>query len=508
MNGPTRRQVLEAGALGALWSAAGCRRSGPAGALGATAAPDVDVTLRAEGGEVGLGPSGRPTGVWRFAGRSSAPGLVAGSGGGYLGPTFRARAGQRVRLAFDNALPEPSIVHFHGLDVADTNDGHPRFAIGSGGRRRYDFVVENRPGTYWYHPHPDGRTGEQVYRGLAGLFVVTDPDDLVRGLPSEEFELPLVIQDRAFDGDGQLVYAANPMFGFLGDRVLVNGRVDAAFDVRKGSYRLRVLNGSNARIYKLAWSDRRPVRVIGTDGGLVAAPLERPFVMLGPGERVELWADFERGGDVALESLAFEVGARPMGGMRGGGMMGHMGGPRGALANGAALRVCRFVVRGAGAALPLPRELARPAWRPADEVANRDEPRRFVVSMGMMRWFLNGATFDMDGVAANERVKLGATEDWEFVNAGGMMTMTHPIHIHGGQFQIVSRDVAPQWADVAETMTAGLVDDGWKDTFLLRPGERVRLRVRFARHAGLFLYHCHNLEHEDLGMMRNFRVEV
>jgi FtsP/CotA-like multicopper oxidase with cupredoxin domain len=141
-------------------------------------------------------------------------------------------------------------------------------------------------------------------------------------------------------------------------------------------------------------------------------------------------------------------------------------------------------------------------------VVNPEHPRRFAVSMAMMRWTLNGQPFDMNEVAANERIRLGATEDWEFSNADGMMTMAHPIHVHGGQFQIVKRTVAPAWQGVASTMADGLVDDGWKDTFLLMPGETVRIRVRFERHAGLFLYHCHNLEHEDMGMMRNFRVEA
>jgi FtsP/CotA-like multicopper oxidase with cupredoxin domain len=193
------------------------------------------------------------------------------------------------------------------------------------------------------------------------------------------------------------------------------------------------------------------------------------------------------------------------------GSMGSMGGGGAAdsgLAPGAHFRVCRFSVSGRGPRLPPPKRLAPVEWRPAEEVANRDEPRRFNVSMAMMRWILNGEMFDMTGVAPNERIKLGTTEDWEFRNTTGMMTMPHPIHVHGGQFQVVERAVAPGWRTAADTMGEGLVDEGWKDTFLLRPGERVRIRVRFGRHAGLFLYHCHNLEHEDMGMMRNFRVEI
>jgi FtsP/CotA-like multicopper oxidase with cupredoxin domain len=255
--------------------------------------------------------------------------------------------------------------------------------------------------------------------------------------------------------------------------------------------------------------------VIGTDGGLIAAPTARRYVMLGPGERIEIWADFGRapkGPEAWLESHAFTAaggmgGGIMGGGMMGGGMMGGRGSAASPLANGAAFRVCRFAVSGKGRALTLPSQLSPPEWRSAEEVANRDNPRRFTVSMAMMRWLLNGQSFEMMEVAENERIKLGVTEDWEFWNAG-MMAMAHPIHVHGGQFQVVERAVSPAWKAAADTMSEGLVDDGWKDTFLLRPGERVRIRVRFARHPGLFLYHCHNLEHEDMGMMRNFRVEA
>jgi len=187
--------------------------------------------------------------------------------------------------------------------------------------------------------------------------------------------------------------------------------------------------------------------------------------------------------------------------------MGRSGGG-GGLANGAPFRICQVVARGAGRRLPLPARFPSLSFRPESEVVNRKNPRTFDVAMSMMRWLLNGRSFDMNDVAANERVKLGTTEDWEFRNLGGMMAMAHPIHLHAGQFQILEREVAPSFQAMAGTLQEGLVDEGWKDTFLLLPGERVRLRMRFERHAGLFLYHCHNLEHEDAGMMRNFLIEA
>jgi FtsP/CotA-like multicopper oxidase with cupredoxin domain len=248
--------------------------------------------------------------------------------------------------------------------------------------------------------------------------------------------------------------------------------------------------------------------------------------MLAPGERVELWADFGRapaGDDVWLESRTFAAGGTNMMGGMGGGMMGMgrggmgrgmMGTGSGGPANGAPMRLCRFSVRGKGVPRPLPKQLEAVRFRPGEEVANRGAPRSFEVSMMMMRWMLNGRPFGMTEIAPNEHIKRGVTEEWEFsnLNLGGMMgmamAMAHPIHLHGGQFQVVSRAVAPAWQATAATVNEGLLDEGWKDTFLLMPGERARIRVRFATHEGLYLYHCHNLEHEDMGMMRNFLVEA
>jgi FtsP/CotA-like multicopper oxidase with cupredoxin domain len=500
----SRRELLRAtGAVATSWALVDGGDAFARAVKGVDGA-SCDVTLRAAPAEVALDATGRRSSVSKFegkvvGGRSDA--LV--SGAGYLGPTFRVRRGERVRVRFENALDEPSIVHWHGLAVSQENDGHPRFAVAAGERYQYDFVIENRPGLYWYHPHPDGRTGPQVYAGLAGLFLVTDPDDGARGLPTGDHDLALVIQDRALSSDGALLYAPNPMVGFLGDRIFVNGRAEPSFAVDAGTYRLRILNGSNSRIYKLAFSDGRPLTVIGSDGGLLAAPVQKPFVALGPGERVELWADFAPAGrDAWLESQAFSVGAGMMGGMGMG-----MGGGGGRVQNGARFRVCRFDVRGGGRRLAVPSRFEALAWRPEREVVNLDHPRTFDVSMGMMRWSLNGRSFEMTELAPNERIKLDTTEDWVFRNEAGMMMMAHPIHVHGCQFQVVERVAAPATRAMVDTLRPGIVDEGWKDTFLLLPGERVRVRVRFERHTGLFLYHCHNLEHEDAGMMRNLLVE-
>ncbi|MEI6245967.1 MAG: multicopper oxidase domain-containing protein, partial [Acidobacteriota bacterium] len=249
----------------------------------------MDLTLTASPGDVNVLP-GVPTQVWRYTGA-----LLKGPAdtlqvlpGSYLGPVIRLRTGQRVRIRFVNKLGEPSIVHWHGLDVPELADGHPRLAVGDGQQYVYEFTVTNRAGTYWYHPHPHMRTAPQVYKGLAGLVVVRDAAEDALSLPSGEAEVFCVLQDRRFDVRNQFVYAAGGMMagmnGYLGDRVVVNGQPAAIRDVDTGWVRVRLLNGSNARIYKLAWSHGAPITVIGGDGGLLERPLTRPTLTLGPGQ--------------------------------------------------------------------------------------------------------------------------------------------------------------------------------------------------------------------------------
>jgi FtsP/CotA-like multicopper oxidase with cupredoxin domain len=386
-------------------------------------------------------------------------------------------------------------------------DGHPRYVIAPGDSYIYEFEVRNRAGTYWYHPHPHGITGPQVYGGLAGLFLVSDDEEKAAGLPDGDFDIPLVIQDRLFDHRNQLVYLSGnrmeQMTGFLGDWILVNGQPDFSLPVASRAYRLRLLNGSNSRIYKLAWQDGFPLTIIGTDGGLLEKPLQRRYVMLGPGERLELWADFSKypvGSELALVSLPFDAGA--IGGRRmGRGMMGAGT----VLPNGAGFSILKVNVnRQEQQSDVLPQRLTTINRYRRQDAVNWEYPRRFQLVMQHMAWTINGRTFRVQEVAGDEKVRLNTLEVWEFINAGGGMgmmggmNMPHPMHLHGMQFQVLERQGVRH---------SGYVDEGWKDTVLLMPGERIKILVRFADYPGLFLYHCHNLEHEDMGMMRNYLVE-
>jgi FtsP/CotA-like multicopper oxidase with cupredoxin domain len=294
------------------------------------------------------------------------------------------------------------------------------------------------------------------------------------------------------------------MNGFLGDWILINGQPDFILPVATRPYRLRILNGSNSRIYRLAWQDGSPLTVIGTDGGLLETPVERGYVMLGPAERIELWVDFSRypvGSETALISLPFD------GGMLGGGRMGRgMMRSGAALPNGAGFPVLRVKVnRREKAGQILPQRLSAIKRYRTAEAVNPRYPKTFQLLMRHMSWSINGRTFQMDAVARDERVKMNSMEVWEFINEGGGgmgmmggMNMPHPIHLHGKQFQVLER---------RGVMHEGYVDEGWKDTVLLMPGERIRILVKFGDYPGLFLYHCHNLEHEDMGMMRNYLIE-
>jgi FtsP/CotA-like multicopper oxidase with cupredoxin domain len=410
-------------------------------------------------------------------------------GGSYPSPTLRMRRGEVLDLRLENHLAEPTNVHWHGLAAPAEADGHPTDLVPPGGARQYRFQIAERAATYWYHPHPDGRTGAQVYGGMAGFLIVEDDDERALRLPAGEQDVPLLLQDRRRTSDGSFSYAPTPMDlmgGYLGDAVLVNGTPDAELSVAATPHRFRLLNGSNARIFRVAFDDGRAFQVIAGDGGLLERPVAATEVFLGPGERVEILADFSRdpiGRMVRLVSLPFASS----GGMGPGMGMGSVS------TQGAGFPLLRLTVQRPGpAALPLPAQLV-PLQRL--DPGRAQVRRRFVMDMGMMplagAFTINGRSFDASRV--DVRVERGVVEVWEVVNAS---SEPHPFHVHATQFQIVSRSSGP----------LGPHERGLKDTVLVWPGETVELALRFEHYAGLYVLHCHNLEHEDAGMMLNLEV--
>lgn len=544
--------------------------------------PDVELEMMAQAALAPIIASGPATQVQRYVGKllKGPQNSLITLPNNYLGPILNLQKGQKVRVFFKNNLDQPNIIHWHGLHVPQRSDGHPMYTIEPGEQFVYEFEVLNRAGTSLYHSHAHDLTAEQVYRGMAGLIIVTDRAEQALDLPRGEFDLPLVIQDRKFDQSNQLQYIHamhERMMGFLGDHILVNGKPNAEFDVKTRAYRFRAVNGSNSRIYKLGWDDGTPLVAIGTDAGLLAKPETRPYIMLAPGERVDLWLDFSGrpvGKPMVLYSLPYS-GALP--GMmdekqRGQGMM-HL-----ALPQGGKFPIARFNIREKVSDSPkLPAMLVPFQRLTEQDVDNADKPIPITLAMQHMKPTLNGLSFSMDQVMDYERVALGSIKKISInhnhampgkggghgggkhgeqagtadagnhgqsggqhqggmmgmmhggqqeagehkggmgmmgggmmgggMGGGMMMEMAHPVHLHGQQFQILKRSAKMVKSADYDTVKDGFIDSGWKDTVLVMPGEEVEIIKPFQDYKGLFLYHCHNLEHEDLGMMRQYLVE-
>ncbi|HEX9994923.1 MAG TPA: multicopper oxidase family protein [Acidimicrobiales bacterium] len=395
--------------------------------------------------------AGVPAPLWTYAGT-------------WPGPTIVARRGRRVVVTQQNDLPFDTVVHLHGGRTPPEHDGGPTDVIPPGTARTYVYENDQRACTLHYHDHALMATGPHVYRGLSGFYLITDAVEDGLDLPRGAFDVPLLVQDRIVDADGSFWYPATTSDGLEGDTIFVNGAVQPRMAVRTRQYRLRILNGSNCRTYELALSGGRQLRVIGTDGGLVPRPVKRPSVRLAPGERVEVVVDFRRaavGDQVVLRNLA---------------------------GSGPTADVMRFDVTWRERdPVEVPAEL-RPLAPLTGATVTRDLELSHDTDLG---WVIDGQGFDPDRVDA--RPAYGSTEIWQFRNVTGM---AHPMHLHLVHFQVLDRDGAPPPPE----------EVGWKDTVLVAPGETVRVIARFSGHRGRYVFHCHNLEHEDHDMMGQFEV--
>ncbi|MEQ1531438.1 MAG: multicopper oxidase domain-containing protein [Methylococcales bacterium] len=489
---------------------------------------DVEIELTQNIADIAIF-DGEKTRIWKVTGKvlKGSSDVIDNNEGTYLAPTLRFRKGQKIRIILNNNLPAQSILHWHGLHVPANMDGNPMYAINQGETYIYEFEIRNRAGTYWYHAHTHSVTARQVYSGLAGLFIVSDEQEQALGLPSADQDVALVIQDRSFDEHHQLSYSSGMMQrmqGFLGDQIFVNGRPDFVLPVATRAYRLRLLNGSNSRIYKLAWSDGTPITVIGVDGGLLERPEQHSFVMLAPGERLELWMDFSGRAidtELTLRSTSFSVAAHGMG-MMGGGMGGR---GRGGMMGGGMMSVSPLPSGSDYAVLKvriakneqhhgtLPKVLTPITALRIKDAQNAATPRTITLSMRRMSALLNGRSYQMNDIQPDEIVPVNSLQLIEFDNGfsggmhGMMMDMPHPMHLHGEQFQIVKREVKAGSQENYQSVAAGFVNNGWKDVVLVMPGEKVTILKPFNDFKGMFMYHCHNLEHEDMGMMRDLLVQ-
>ncbi len=418
----------------------------------------------------------------------------------YLGPTLVLKRGDDVELNVQNALPEKTTLHWHGLHVPAKADGGPAQIIPPGGSWSPRFRIDQAAGTFWYHSHLLHKTGEQVYHGLAGMIILEDESTDRHSLPRDYGvdDIPLIVQDRRFNSDGSFDYIRSHrdvMTGLFGDRILVNGTLDAVFRPKTTRVRFRLLNAANARTFTFAFDDGRTFSQVATDGGLIEKPIACKSLILAPSERAEIVVEFNAKEPCTLISLPLPAGSQ----FATRGMMARMHS-----GNDERFDLLRIEPAATLQHSPeIPTVLAKiPRLNPSDAVTTRKLTLSMAMGMGMGRagsgggnFFINGQAMDMEVV--NYRVRKDTVEIWEITNDSMMM---HPFHIHHSQFQILDRNGKPPKAD----------EKGLKDTVKIGPGETVRFIMRFETYADpntAYMYHCHILEHEDNGMMGQFTVE-
>ena len=420
------------------------------------------ITLNAQAGQTDFGP----------AATSAA---TIGLNGSYLGPTLRLMRGQRVQVDVENDLDEMTTLHWHGMHVPAKMDGGPHSMIEPGQTWSPRWRVDQPAATLWYHSHPHGETAQQVYRGLAGMILIDDPEAPDVGLPDTYGvdDIPLIVQDKSFTKDGQLVIdpADGPSTGFLGNTIVTNGRVGTYLPVSTQAVRLRLLNASNARFYNFGFADDRDFAVVASDGGLLGAPVTAKRVQLAPGERAEVVVRMAPGETVALTS------SPP-----------HLGTTRDSLYSGGTFDILEL--RAAGTLTPSP-ELAQTLTSlPAPDVAAASTTRTFAVQGRA----INGRPMDMNRI--DMAVPVDQTEVWEITNVD---PQPHNFHVHNVQFRVLSMDGQPPAPELS----------GYKDTIYVAPRTTVRILVRFTDYTDPdwpYMFHCHLLLHEDLGVMGQFVV--
>jgi FtsP/CotA-like multicopper oxidase with cupredoxin domain len=415
--------------------------------------------------------------------------------GTFPGPTIVSRSGRRTVVTHTNRLAHPVVVHLHGGHTPHDSDGYPVDAIlpvGSVqpmppmpgmpsmpgdpvvGTRTYTYPMNQRAATLWYHDHRMGFTGPGVWYGLAGFHLVHDDEERALDLPAGDRDVPLMITDRAFDADGRFVYPsldpdlvrpgvrATYRDGVLGDVILVNGAPWPVLTVDRAVYRLRLLNASNARRYRLSLDHGGEFVQIGSDGGLLERPIRHDAIEMASAERFDVLVDFS----------GYPAGTRVT--------------LRNTLGSGSTAVVMRFLVGGgAPERYAPPAVLTRlPAVRPERAVVTRD----FLFATGTGDgWLINGREYDPAHPLATPA--LGRPELWRFTT-----DVHHPIHLHLDPFRVVARNDAEP----------GRYDGGWKDTLDLYPAQSASVLVTFTDYTGRFVFHCHNLEHEDMAMMADF----
>lgn len=400
------------------------------------------------------------------------PGLetpILGYNGTFPGPTIRARRGRAVHVTQRNQSGRSLNVHLHGGVTQPQFDGHPHDAIPDGAERLYKYPNVAHSATLWYHDHAHGETAQTLFAGLAAFYILDDPDDKHLDLPQGDYDVPLMITDRSFNKDGSFRYRFDLDRGFRGDTILVNGAVAPRMKVERRLYRLRFLNASNARAYTLKLGNGRDMIQIGSDGGLLPAPVRRKEIPMEPAERVDVIVDFRQFG-VGSKVILHNEGGEP-----------------------STSAVMRFdVVKATGAEDAKIPNLLREEEELPEVNAERSWPLTFQgLAGGASMWQIGGGGFNEMRIDC--RPRLGSTELWTWRN---LSQRTHPMHMHGYHFRVVSVN--------GKQPHPG--DRGWKDTVAVYPNETVVVRPYFDYYGGLYVFHCHAAEHGDMSMMGQMEV--
>ena len=443
---------------------------------------------------------------------------VWGYGGTYPGPTILAKYNTPVTVRWINDLryfangqlrnehylpvdlcmhgPDElgptarTVTHLHGGHVNTDSDGYPEWTQLPGENTLYVYPNYQLPGTLWYHDHALGITRLNVIMGLAGFYILTDDFENNLNLPGGEFQIGLAIQDRQFNLDGSFRYPALWEEQFYGDNILVNGKVWPYLNVKKGKYRFRMLNGSTSRTYTLSLSNNATFHQIGTEGGLLGAPVSMTHLTIMPGERADVIIDFASyaaGTEIILTNSA----PAPYPGTPGVGVIPN---------------VMKFIVQNqAGDTDPIPATL-----RPVEPLLESEATTSRDLLLQMtedpctgMRWTINGLGWhDM-----TEFPRLGKTEIWRFIN---WSSMSHPMHMHLVMFQVLDRQnfeiINGVPTPVGDPIPPDPNEMGWKDTVRCDPDQITRVICKFENYTGHYAYHCHILEHEEHEMMRQMMV--
>ncbi|WP_327355112.1 multicopper oxidase family protein [Streptomyces sp. NBC_01304] len=393
----------------------------------------------------------------------------------FPGPTIRAKRGQRVEIQQTNKLTVPTSVHLHGGHVSEGNDGGPMDTLAPGGGSKiYQYPNGQPHASLWYHDHAHHYESENVYRGLTGTYLLTDPLENVLGLPSGAYDVPISLRDARFDENGQFVYQVED---FLNRNViLANGKAWPYFEVAARKYRLRLFNTANMRFFDLSLSDGSQFDLIGSDGGLLEAPYKTSSIAISPGERVDIVVDFSKYAVGTQLELRNAPTAAP-------------GGPGDLITKVLQFRVNRTEADDSKVPAKLrtlpelpPATVHRNIELSMDETGSPDD-----------KAYINGKVYDHDRI--DTEVAYGSTEIWTVTNTNQIAP--HNFHIHLVQFRVIERGGRP--------VTSG-PESGLKDTVALMPGESVKVQMTFDGFRGKYLYHCHIFDHAAAGMMANLRV--